>query len=80
MCQDEEDWDGYCIALLPGLAFMECHAVTKERREKAVASHQGDVFRARNHEDQERQVKEKHQEKMANERRHRAAFVASLKG
>jgi len=49
-------------------------------REAALAAHQGDVFRAKNTEEQAREATEKIMEEKASKQRHRAAFVASLRG
>ncbi len=79
-CEAEKDWRGFAIALLPNLLYLECHSVTEEDRDLAERKHQGDVFRARNAEEQAREVQEKREEEKASKRRHKAAFVASLRG
>ncbi len=79
-CETEEDWQGFAVALLPGLAFLECHAIQREERESASVRHQGDIFRAQNQEEQQREVEERAKEEKASERRLKAAFVASLRG
>jgi len=74
------NWETFAVALLPNLSYLECRSVTQEMREAAVAAHQGDVFRARNAEEQTREAAEKIMEEKASKQRHRAAFVASLRG
>ena len=49
---------GFCVALLPELVYLECHAVAKEHREAATIRHQGDIFRAQNLEEREKSEKE----------------------
>ena len=79
MC-DDKDWEKYCIALLPNLTNVECHYVQSAEREEAVNKFQGDIFRAQNQEEQEKEAYDKERAKLEIEKRHRSAFVASLRG
>ena len=77
---DGEDWETFCMALLPNLAYLETMFVTHEKREAAMSKHQGDIFRAHNQEEEEREIRERKKEMMESERKNKAAFVASLRG
>jgi hypothetical protein len=77
---DETDFEGFVLAMLPDLCYLECHFVSSERHEAAVQRHQGDLFRVRNAEARQREEHELRQQELAHQRRHRAAFVADLRG
>ena len=56
-CKDF-DWQGFVIALLPKLVYLECHFIHSERREISAAAHQGDIFRAQNQEEALKEAQE----------------------
>lgn len=36
LCESEQDWQGFVMAMLPDLAFLECHAVPPAQRAAAI--------------------------------------------
>jgi hypothetical protein len=46
-CTSCGDWEGFILAMLPDLAYLECHRADQAKREQAASRYQGDIFRIR---------------------------------
>lgn len=77
---EEPHWQDFIIAMLPNLAYLECHAISKAKREAASLQHQGEVFKVKNQEDIALTESRKAADIVSAEQRHKASFVTALRG